>query len=96
MEYRAPTRIVVDTHLAPVGKVTLALDAGQVVDTDELPDEQRLIVLRLYRAGKLERVEGSDAPSHLGGGWYRLSNGERVQGRDEAIAAEAALEDRGG
>jgi hypothetical protein len=27
-------------------------------------------------------------PKHVGGGWYELSNGERVQGKEEAIEAE--------
>ena len=27
-------------------------------------------------------------PKHVGGGWYELSNGERVQGKDEAIKEE--------
>lgn len=24
-------------------------------------------------------------PKHVGGGWYELSNGERVQGKEEAL-----------
>lgn len=30
-------------------------------------------------------------PKHLGGGWYELSTGERIQGKDDAAAAEKAL-----
>lgn len=30
-------------------------------------------------------------PKHVGGGWYQLSNGEKVQGKDEAIEAEKEL-----
>lgn len=38
------------------------------------------------------KVEPSTAfPKHTGGGWYELSNGEKVQGKDEAIEAENAL-----
>lgn len=33
-------------------------------------------------------------PIHTGGGWYELSNGEKVQGKEEAQQAEDAL--RGG
>lgn len=33
-------------------------------------------------------------PIHTGGGWYELSNGEKVQGKDEAQQAEDVL--RGG
>lgn len=29
-----------------------------------------------------------DFPKHVGGGWYELSNGERVQGKEEAIKKE--------
>ncbi len=36
----------------------------------------------------IDRVAG---PAHVGGGWYELSDGTRVQGKDEAVAAEAAL-----
>ena len=31
-------------------------------------------------------------PRHTGGGWYVLSNGEKVQGKDEAIKAQKELE----
>lgn len=30
-------------------------------------------------------------PQSTGGGWYLLSNGEKIQGKEEAIAAEEAL-----
>lgn len=36
----------------------------------------------------IDRVSG---PTHVGGGWYELSDGTRVQGQDDAVAAEAAL-----
>lgn len=29
-----------------------------------------------------------DFPKHVGGGWYELSTGERVQGKEEAIKKE--------
>lgn len=31
-------------------------------------------------------------PRHTGGGWYTLSNGERVRGKDAATQAEAQLD----
>ncbi len=34
----------------------------------------------------------SEFPKHTGGGWYQLSNGERVQGKTDAIAAEKELD----
>ncbi|MGE7091678.1 hypothetical protein ACQKII_09545 [Lysinibacillus sp. NPDC048646] len=33
----------------------------------------------------------SEHPKHTGGGYYELSNGEKVKGKDEAIKAENAL-----
>lgn len=35
-----------------------------------------------------EDEEVEQFPKHVGGGWYELSNGERVQGKDEAIKEE--------
>jgi len=35
--------------------------------------------------------EGVTYPLHEGAGWYQLSNGEKVRGKDDATAAEAAL-----
>ena len=32
-------------------------------------------------------------PKHTGGGYYELSNGEKVQGKDAAIEAEEALKE---
>lgn len=34
-------------------------------------------------------------PKHTGGGNYELSNGEKVKGKDKALAAEKELEARG-
>ena len=34
-------------------------------------------------------------PKHTGGGWYDLSNGEKVKGKDEATAAEEELQKSG-
>lgn len=34
----------------------------------------------------------SEFPAHEGGGWYLLSNGEKVQGRDHAERAQQALD----
>jgi hypothetical protein len=35
--------------------------------------------------------EESEFPKHTGGPWYVLSNGEKIQGKEEAIAAEEEL-----
>ena len=37
------------------------------------------------------RGAASEFPKHIGGGHYKLSNGEQVKGKDEALAAEAKL-----
>lgn len=33
----------------------------------------------------------SEFPKHTGGGWYELSNGDKVQGKEDAEKAEAKL-----
>lgn len=37
----------------------------------------------------------SEYPKHTGGGYYELSNGEKVRGKDEAAAAEKELAEAG-
>lgn len=43
----------------------------------------------MIREKKQESVE---FPKHTGGGWYELSNGEKVQGKDEALEEQAKLD----
>lgn len=40
---------------------------------------------------KSEKNKSLHVPKHVGGGWYELSNGDKVQGKDEAMEAESAL-----
>ncbi|MDT0163824.1 hypothetical protein [Bacillus sp. AG4(2022)] len=50
----------------------------------------------LVDSGYLEAEEVKiKFPKHTGGGWYELSNGEKVQGKDEAAAAEGELHKEG-
>lgn len=41
-----------------------------------------------------QKTEQLDYPKHTGGGYYELSNGDKVKGKDEAIEAENALKSR--
>jgi hypothetical protein len=60
-------------------------------------------VERLKKAGVIEReismpvnktnIDPSFVPQHLGGDLYLLPNGDKVQGKDEAIKAIFALEE---
>lgn len=45
--------------------------------------------------GQSEGTEEDSFPKHTGGGNYELSNGEKVKGKDKALAAEKELEARG-
>jgi hypothetical protein len=58
--------------------------AGQSID---LPDE---IAERVIKVGWAESSP-HEWPRHVGGGFYELSNGERVKGKDSAIEVQAAL-----
>lgn len=54
--------------------------------------QERLIMAVNEDAPSVD-VEAEDyEPKHTGGGWYELSNGERVQGKEAAIEAEKALQ----
>lgn len=41
---------------------------------------------------KEPEVDEDFEPEHVGGGYYLLSNGEKIKGKDAAIKAEAELE----
>lgn len=45
--------------------------------------------------GLPEDDDSDSFPKHTGGGNYELSNGEKVKGKDKALAAEKELEARG-
>ena len=53
------------------------------VDNDRVEE-----LYKLGYIGKQDEEVKQDFPKHVGGGWYELSNGERVQGKEEAIEAE--------
>lgn len=61
---------------------------GYVYESDNIER-----IKELQDKGFLKDVEIDSYPKHTGGGWYELSNGEKVQGKDEAIAAEKKLGD---
>ncbi len=59
-------------------------------DTYESNDSERIAFL--VEEGFLqENQKTSKFPKHVGGGWYELSNGDKVQGKDEAVEAEQSL-----
>lgn len=39
-----------------------------------------------------EEADPAEFPKHTGGGWYELSNGEKVQGKEKAEKAEKEKE----
>jgi hypothetical protein len=61
---------------------------GYVYESDNIER-----IKELQDKGFLKDVKTDSYPKHTGGGWYELSNGEKVQGKDEAIAAEKKLGD---
>lgn len=66
----------------------------RVGDLYEHNDAER--VAFLVGKGYLEKeATNTGYPKHTGGSWYELSNGEKVQGKDEALIAEKEIADRG-
>ncbi|TCT23387.1 hypothetical protein EDD68_107101 [Melghiribacillus thermohalophilus] len=39
-----------------------------------------------------EETKQEEFPKHVGGGYFELSNGERVKGKEEALKAQSELE----
>ncbi|MEK3997905.1 hypothetical protein MHI59_03050 [Bacillus sp. FSL K6-2822] len=62
-------------------------------DMYESNDSERIAFLIEKRFLKGNK-EISTFPKHTGGGWYELSNGEKVQGKEEAMSAEQSLKDK--
>lgn len=68
---------------AEMKKFGLSVEAGKIV----LPEQK---AIRDVEDKAIRQVEDKSYPFHIGGGWYELSNGERVQGKEAAEEAEAA------
>lgn len=73
------------THSAEVGElVTFVRKYGF-----QLPDSQ--VETMSVPVDDTEDTDNVEYPVHTGGGYYELSNGEKVQGKDKAIEAEKEL-----
>lgn len=84
------------------GFTTHSVKAGEVVQIVRkygyMPQNQ--VEATSFNVEEFKRTENNDDnennhdneyPKHVGGGYYELSNGEKVQGKDKAIKAEQAL-----
>jgi len=84
-----------------IGYTTHAVEEGEVVEIvrkyGQMPQNQ--VEAASFNAEEFEQTENDDDnqvadsefPKHTGGGYYELSNGEKIQGKDAAIEAEEAL-----
>jgi len=84
-----------------IGYTTHAVEEGEVVEIvrkyGQMPQNQ--VEAASFNAEEFEQTENDDDnqvadsefPKHTGGGYYELSNGEKIQGKDAAIEAEKAL-----
>ncbi len=74
------------------------MDAPVAVPTEAPPVAEPAADVELEEGGADDPPDGlavpDDAtfPHHLGAGWYVLSDGERVRGKAQAIAQQAALD----
>lgn len=63
-------------------------NAGSVYESDNIER-----IKELQEKGYLLNKEYNiQYPLHLGGGWYELSNGEKIKGKKEAIQAQKEKE----
>lgn len=63
--------------------------------TNEDQERVDFLIEKGYLANRPQQTEAVSFPKHTGGGWYELSNGEKVKGKDEATAAEEDLDKEG-
>jgi hypothetical protein len=63
--------------------------AGTEFEIEDAKRSDELIGLG-YLEGEVS--DESNLPEHLGGGYYQLSNGEKVRGKEEAIQAQIELD----
>ncbi|WLR53556.1 hypothetical protein LC048_13590 [Mesobacillus subterraneus] len=66
---------------------------GDLYENDN-SDRVAFLVEKGYLASA-DVQEGAEFPKHTGGGWYELSNGEKVKGKKEASATEKDLQKSG-
>ena len=61
---------------------------GEIFDLSE----EHFAKLMSINENLIEETEDIiEYPKHIGGGYYELSNGEKVKGKDEALKAEEVL-----
>ena len=75
-----------------------AYKAGTVYAGDRLEELQRLGYVATPADPPADPPKGdstSQWPKHTGGGYYELSNGEKVKGKDAATAAQTEIDASG-
>jgi hypothetical protein len=66
---------------------------GEIIDLSE----ERFAEIISINENLIEGTEDvTEYPNHIGGGFYQLSNGEKVRGKDEALKAEETLKQSAG
>ena len=73
-----------DAQRAPERKVVDAATASTAApEGDDVP--------QVTHSEEAMAAPGGEFPQHAGGGWYELSNGDRIRGKDAALEAQAEL-----
>ncbi|MCZ0828266.1 hypothetical protein O0547_26935 [Brevibacillus laterosporus] len=83
-----------DGHIYEPGDIYPA--EGYTADTERvtLLSELHPHYQKIYLSDIQEfKDTGNQFPKHIGGGFYELSNGEKVKGKEEASEAENALKE---
>lgn len=61
-------------------------------DSYKHKDAERVAFLVEKGFLEVNKKDGSNTIKNTGGGWFELPNGDKVQGKDEALSALEALE----
>lgn len=75
---------------------TISFDIDGYYETDnkiqiKLLESCKPFIERVDSPEETKNADAGYTPEHIGGGYYELSNGEKVRGKDEALKAEAEI-----
>ncbi|WP_419877732.1 hypothetical protein [Brevibacillus centrosporus] len=79
--------------MSTVSKDFVCKVTGQLYEAGDQYDGERTKELQRLGYVESEEFNGSEWPKHIGGGNFELSNGDKVKGKDAAIAAQAEIDE---
>lgn len=92
----SPDNKLKEPLIEKLNEAPLSPEAGSEEKTEqenasETDGEEKIEEGSVDVEGESDSEDKGEFPKHTGGAWYKLSNGEKIQGKEEAIQAETEL-----